>query len=218
MSKNKDGISAIIYLVVFVGWLVFAFFSSSKPEDGYEYVNSCDYKTMSLKTAIHTETSTGETRIIEGNLFGFLTDPAQLITDPLTMKDESGNVIGYAGDTYHLIGQDDHGIYLNDTHVYDVKGKYAFWGDKYEIYSHDGDLLATAEFNAFDTKGQMIDVNGSLIAEYHSNALKNDYEVYVYNDEIIDENSLLMIFASYVSDRKADSSSGGSSSSHRSSN
>ena len=39
-----------------------------------------------------------------------------------------------------------------------------------------------------------------------------------YNDEIIDEDSLLMIFASYVSDRKADSSSSGSSSSNRSSN
>lgn len=71
-----------------------------------ETTYDCDYKTLSpFKTRITTEVD-GETVEITGNLI-------HLFTDPLTMKDSNGNVIGDASDKYCLFTNDDHVISLD---------------------------------------------------------------------------------------------------------
>jgi hypothetical protein len=56
----------------------------------------------------------------------------------------------------------------------------------------------------FDTRGIMYNMDGKVIARYDSALSRYDYIVSIYDDCQIDDESVLMIFASYVSDKRAD--------------
>ena len=160
-------------------------------------IYECDYKSLNLNTKI-TTTIDGTDITISGNVF-------RLLTDPLTVKDSDGNVMGYAGDAYGIISQDDHGIYVGDTFEINMCGNVDFLGNSYELKDSQGNVVATAEFNTFNTKGTIVDTNGVLIAKYSSGALRNDYTVAIYDNAICSDMAILMIMASYVSDYQADS-------------
>lgn len=159
-------------------------------------IYKCDYKSVNINTKI-TTTINGEEIIISGNIF-------KLFTDPLTVKDSKGNVLGYAGDVYGFISQDDHGIYINKEFDINMCGNVDLFGESYELKNQNGDTVATVEFNMSNTVGSIVDVNGNLIAEYSSSFLMNDYTVTIYDNAVCSDMSILMIVASYVSDYMAD--------------
>lgn len=161
-----------------------------------ERIYKCDYKSANINTKI-TTTINGEEIIISGNIF-------KLFTDPLTVKDSKGNVLGYAGDVYGFISQDDHGIYINKEFDINMCGNVDLFGESYELKNQNEETVATVEFNMSNTGGSIVDVNGNLIAEYSSSFLMNDYTVTIYDNTVCSDMSILMIVASYVSDYMAD--------------
>lgn len=165
-----------------------------KTETGRIY--KCDYKSLNINTKIAT-TLDGEEIIIAGNIFTFL-------TDPLTVKDLKGNVLGYAGDAYGFISQDDHGIYIGEKFDINMCGNVDLFGESYKLKDSEGNIVATAEFNMLNTSGSIRDTEGNLVATYSSALFMNDYTVTIYNNDICSDMSILMIVASYVSDYKAD--------------
>lgn len=170
--------------------------TETKNETGRVY--ECDYKSLNLNTKITTVLD-GEEISISGNIF-------RLLTDPLTVKDSEGNVLGYAGDVYGIISQDDHGIYIGDSFDINMCGNVDLWGESYELKDSEGSVVGTVEFNMSNTGGSIKDTNGNLIAVYSSALFMNDYTVTIYDNDVCSDISILMIVASYVSDYKADSS------------
>ena len=165
-----------------------------KNETGRVY--KCDYKSLNINTKI-TTTLDGEEIIIVGNIF-------TLLTDPLTVKDSKGNVLGYAGDAYGIISQDDHGIYIGEEFDVNMCGNVDLWGESYKLKDSDGNVVANVEFNMSNTSGSIRDTKGNLVATYSSSLFMNDYTVTIYDNNICSDMSILMIMASYVSDYMAD--------------
>lgn len=160
-------------------------------------VYECDYKSLNVNTKITTILD-GKEIVISGNIFRFL-------TDPLTVKDTDGNILGYAGDAYGIIEQDDHGIYVGNNFEINMCGNFDLLGNSYELKDKDGNIVAIAEFNMTNTSGSITDAKGNLIATYSSSLIVNDYIVTIYDNDICSDISILMIMASYVSDYKANS-------------
>ena len=89
--------------------------------------------------------------------------------------------------------------------IYVCDGKIKWFADSYDVFNKDGDKIAYVKFNMWDTKGTMVDMDGNVIAKYNSAWSRYDYIVSIYDNCPIDDESILMIFASYVSDVRSDS-------------
>lgn len=96
-------------------------------------VYKCDYKSLNINTKITTILD-GEEISISGNIF-------RLLTDPLTVKDSNGNILGYAGDVYGFISQDDHGIYIGEEFDVNMCGNIDLFGESYELKTQMVKLL-----------------------------------------------------------------------------
>lgn len=188
----------IMLLVCLVGNLFTGCGSPVVEESSTEIsrVYECDYKSLNINTKITTILD-GEEISIVGNIF-------RLLTDPLTVKDSDGNVLGYAGDAYGIISQDDHGIYIGEEFDVNMCGNVDLFGESYKLKDSDGNITAYIEFNMSNTSGSIIDTEGNLVATYSSLPFMNDYTVTIYDNNICSDMSVLMIVASYVSDYIAD--------------
>ena len=71
----------------------------------------------------------------------------------------------------------------------------------YELYDATGTKSGYAEFNVLGTSGYISDKAGSVVALYEKNYFMNDYTVRIYDNDICSDKALLMMVASYVSDR-----------------
>lgn len=191
----------VIAIVAVVAFILSGNSEAKGPHTEYQ----CDVKSLSLSTKIDISKEDEAFVKVRGNLFRFL-------TDPLTMYDLSDNKIAYAGDAFHFISQDSHSINVGDTVTAEMVGLVDFFGDSYDIYNADEDQVAEVSFNIFNTKGEMYDMKGNLIADFYSKLFFNDFTVRIYEDCELDENTVLMIFCSYYSDQKTDSSNASSSS------
>lgn len=188
----KRTLSLLVATIMIVGLLA----GSAAARTGTSRVYKCDYKSLNINTKITT--------ILDGEKISITGDIFRLFTDPLTVKDSKGNVLGYAGDVYGIISQDDHGIYIGDEFVINMCGNVDLWGESYTLKDSKGNVVATAEFNASNTRGNIRDAKGNLIATYSSSFFMNDYTVTIYDNNICSDLSILMIVASYVSDYMAD--------------
>lgn len=186
----------IIYVTVAVIFTIAGIMMQPKNIDNY-VMYDCNVKNLRLSTTIHISRDDTEICTVSGNIF-------RLIEDPLTMKDIEGNRIAYAGDDYHLISQDSHAIIVGDTVTAEMDGLVRFFGNAYNIYNVNGEKIAYAEFNALDTAGELYDADGKLIATYGSFVLFNDFTIKISKDCELDDTTVLMIFASYYSDKAYD--------------
>ena len=162
-------------------------------------VYNCDYKVLSFNTNIEITKDAENVGNISGKI-------VRLVTDPLDFTDSYGEIIGQASDTYGFITQDTHGIMVKNTLECIMEGKFAFFGEKYDILNNKQEVIGSAKFNAFNTKGEIVDNDGKVIATYSSPFLMYDYDITIYSDILSDE-AVLLIMASYVSDIVADSES-----------
>ena len=158
-------------------------------------VNACQFF-MGIKTVINT---TVDEKAVE-----ISRDSFTIGTEPLSMKDEEGNVLASAGDVYGIISQDDHGIYVNDSFEINMCGNIDFNGESYELQDSEGNLIATVEFSTGNTSGGIIDTEGNLIATFKSDIGRYDYTVDIYENDIFSDNAILMIMASYMSDYRVE--------------
>lgn len=156
-------------------------------------VYDCNGRVISLQTKIEIDKEGEYFGKIQGNIF-------TAVTDPLTMYDANEKKIAYAGDTYHFINQDSHGIYIGRELMYEMVGKFEWMGQEYEIYDYDQNYIGKLKFSPGNFNGMLTDAKGNIIAEYQSFFGFNDFELKIYDDCEIDEISVLMMFGSYYSD------------------
>ena len=191
----------IVLLLIAIGIIVNLTACGSVPVTDTQINNTsriywCDYKTLSINTKITTVLN-GEDISISGNVFTW-------VTDPLTARDSDGMVLGYAGDVYGFISQDDHGIFIGDRFDINMCGNVDLFGESYKLKDSNGNIVATAIFNMNNTRGAIKDLENNLIASYSSSIFMNDYTVTIYDNSICSDLAILMIMASYVSDYMAD--------------
>lgn len=195
MKKNKGRIILVVLICLFLlGGLLT---NKQKMSDYTEY--KCDVKSLRLSTKIDIDKDNEEFVKVKGNIF-------KVITDPLKMYDLNEKQIAYADDTYHFIAQDSHSIFVNGNLSAEMVGLVKLFGEEYEIYNENGEKVANVTFNMFNTNGNMYDMEGNLIADFNSKFFFNDFDVRITKDCNLDEKTVLMIFCSYYSDQKADSS------------
>ena len=158
----------------------------------------CDYQHMTLDMEVVVEDMNGNKLYdINGEVFA-------AFEDDLAMATANGDVVCYTNDIYNLISQNAHEIYRDEQLIYTCDGKIKIFADSYNVYDKDNNKIAYVDFNMFDTVGIMRNVDGDVIARYDSALSRKDYIVSVYDNCNIDDESVLMIFASYVSDLRAD--------------
>lgn len=183
---NKIAICGVILLVVGFGWGAF-----HKELTG-DKLFDCDGKIITLNTKIDVN---GGEYVIEGNIL-------RLWEDPLTLSDNDGNKLGVAGDDYNLISQDDHYIKVGDDELI-MKGKVSLFGEHYTIVKN-GEEVAYADYNMFDTRGTIKDVNGEIVSQYKSFLFMRDFETSFNFNGILSEEEVLLIHAAYYSDKVFD--------------
>ena len=198
MTKKKFNIILYSILAVLLIFGVISMFFGPKIEGNVtEY--KCDVKNFRLSTTIKIGRDGTEIGEVKGNIFA-------LITDPLTMYSTSGDKIAYAGDAYHFIAQDYHGIYVNGSFTTDMVGQVELFGEEYKIYDAEENLVAKVKFNGPNTSGEMRDKNGTLVATYSSNFFLKDFTVEISDKCTLDHYTVLMIMCSYYSDQAYDNS------------
>ncbi len=189
-------IVTILFLLVAVAFIASV---TKTPKDIGEYTEyKCDVQLLSFSTKISIEKGNNKFAQVSGNILKF-------VTDPLTMYNLSGEKIAYAGDDYHLIAQDSHSIYVDNSVAMEMVGLVNLFGESYDIYDANGNKIAKAEFNGLNTNGELYDMNGKIIADFNSKLFFRDFTVRITNDCTLDERAVLMIFCSYYSDHAADS-------------
>lgn len=196
MKKRVIVIVACVIVVCLLSVMLFSLGSKGDIGPCTEY--KCDVKNFRLATTIEISKDGKYFSEVAGNLFKF-------VTDPLTMTDSEGKKMAYAGDTYHLIAQDSHAIFVNDKVSVEMVGKVEIFGEEYDIYNGDGKKVANVKFNALNTDGEMYDSEGTLMADFNSRPGFNDFDVRITENCNLDEKTVLMIFSSYYSDQKYDS-------------
>ena len=197
--KNEISLLSSILTLIFVVIFTCIRANSVDKTIGENILRSynCDYHSLSMITKIDVVVN-NEPMLIKGNF--------HLIEDPLTMYNSKGEIVAFVGDDYNFINQDNHGIYENGNFVMNLEGQFNMVGDNYNCVNASGDIIATVEFNGTNTYGKMLDSDGNLIADYNSNYWRNDYTINIYQDTTYSDNTLLLLFASFVSDFKADNS------------
>ena len=197
-KKNVVRIVALV-VVAFLIWRVVAWVV--RPDIGEYTEYKFDVKHfMKLSTTIEIEKAGESYAKVQGNIF-------KIATDPLTMYDSNEKKVAYAGDDYHLIAQDSHAIYVNNTLSAEMVGRVNLFGETYDIYNANQEKVARVKVNMLNTKGEMCDANGKIVAVYRSFPLFKDFDLRIAEDCEIDEDTVLMIFCSYYSDHKFDSHS-----------
>lgn len=195
----KKKIIRIVACVVVACVMVMAYMLSWHKKDiGTCTEYECNVKIFRLSTTIEIDKDGKDFAKVSGDIFRF-------ITEPLTMYDLANNKTAYVDDSYHLIAQDSHSIYVHDIRTAEMVGLVKFFGELYDIYDKDGEKIATVTFNTFNTSGEMYDMEGNLIADYNSKLYREDFDVRIKENCEIDEKTVLMIFCSYYSDQNADS-------------
>ncbi len=192
MKKSKN----LIFLAIIVIAIIVIYTSNVKSALENATTYACDYRCLSLfKTSIEVKMDKQEYATIEGKSVKF-------VQDPLILKKDS-DTVGKADDEYHFINQDSHSITVGDETI-EVVGEFELLGERYSLYNSKGESIGTVRTNLWGTKGIISDNNGSIVAEYNSGWLRKDYSVTVSNDSKISDDTILLIFASYVSDYSFD--------------
>ena len=170
-------------------------------DDIIEYQN--DYHTLNIfKTVIETN-GANHKYVTKGKVI-------RLITDDLSMY-SGDTLIRFSDDKFHFFLQDDHYIYDEKNELlYIMKGKFCIFGDKYDIYDNNDNLIAKAQFNPLNTNGLIKTSDDKIIGIYLSKFFHNDYTVEIIPNNTIDDVSILTMIASYKSDQHFDRKSSSS--------
>lgn len=195
-KKHKLDMSKMFICVIILIICISIIVITGIPKDiDADHKYKCDVKTFNLNTKILIKEDGNTLYTAKGDIF-------RIVEDPLTLYDNDDKKIFYADDTYHLIKQDSHCIVGNGEKL-EMVGEFHIFGNSYEIYL-EGRKVAEATFNAFHTKGELCDNDGNIIANYTCSLGFNDYIIQTKENNLFSEEAILMIFASYYSDKHAD--------------
>lgn len=183
---NKIAVCGVILLVVGFGWGAF------HKEISGDKIFKCNGVTISLNTKIIVDDGD---YVVEGNIL-------RLFEDPLELKNKDGKIIGTVGDNYDFITQDDHVVETEEGQII-MKGNVSLFGEHYTIVKN-GEEVAYADYNMFDTNGTIKDMNDEIFSQYKSFLFMRDFEASFNINEILSEEEVLLIHAAYYSDKVFD--------------
>ena len=198
---NTVSITGLILIAVLVLAIIISAIIPLRAPQNAKSQYFCNVKVFALSLNIDVENMSDETLYnIKGEYF-------YTFEDNLTMKDSEKNTVREMKDDYNFITQNDHAIVNNDGTLYVMEGNFKFFGDSYKIFNSSKEQVATLECNWTMTSCVLKDMQGNVMAEYNSRIFRKDYIVSIYDGCTIDDESVLLMFASAVSDGRADSSS-----------
>lgn len=161
----------------------------------------CDYHSLKLFTTKITFEMDGTDITISGSRY-------KAISDPLTMKDSDGNVLGTTEDKFHFFTNDDHTVSVDGQVEVIMSGDFNIIGKSYQLYDKDGKQIGEFTRSVMGFNGQITDMDGNVIVEYSRKALHNDYTVTIYDNDIMSDKAAMLTIASFVSDDIADKGNG----------
>ena len=201
MKKMK--FSNVAFILVTIAIIVGVFVAMVMPIPAPNNAASqyfCDAKPFAFTLNVDVENMSGEKLYnINGEFFA-------KYEDNLAMIDNNKNIVREMADDYNFITQNDHTILDGNGVLYVMEGNYKLFGDSYKVYDNEKNQVATINFDMFMTSGVMKDMDGNTIAQYDSTIFRSDYVVSVFDGCDIDDDSVLMMFASAHSDARSDSS------------
>lgn len=194
-EKNWKMIEGAIIIIILASMLiVVAYTSNIKSSMDNATIYSCNYHTLNFfRTVIDITKNDNDYATISGKI-------AKIVEDPLTMTDYNDVYVGKAGDEFHFVSQDSHSIIIGEETYIEMTGEFKVLGEEYTIYDSNQKVIGKVTFNLFGTKGVFSDNDGNIIAEYNSGWLRKDYTVTISNNFKINNDAILLIFASYASD------------------
>jgi uncharacterized protein YxjI len=199
MQMKKFNKIFIIMCAIFLAIAIFvAVLAPIKtPEDAVSRY-MCDVNPFALKTCVNIKNSDGtELYNVNGEYFS-------AFEDNLVMQDTCGNIVREMNDNYNFITQNDHTILDGNGFLYICEGNVNFMGNSYQVFDNKKEQVGNVWFDAFNTRGTISNMDGEIVAQYNSKLFCSDYVVSIFENCAIDEASVLMMFASYVSDIRAD--------------
>lgn len=199
MKKKANRIQFVLVGLVITVIIALFLLSGFKKDIGPCREYHMDVKVLSLTTNIDVYQEEKLLYTVSGNLF-------RIIEDPLTMYTDYGEEVAHAGDAYHFIAQDSHGIIYGARKI-DMVGEVQLLGESYSIYDNEGKKIARVYVDPLNTHGTMTDTDGTLLADYTSRFPFYDFDVRVKDDCPFEDEVAIMIFSAYFSDFKYDSKS-----------
>ena len=189
------GLIVMFFLIVVVVFIVVSAFDTKADGNTPKRVYECDYSNFSLNTKFTTVLNDKKV-VISGNIM-------KLITDPLKMVDEDGNLIGEVTDSYNFISQDDHTIIVDNKVECVLSGDIAFGGEHYIIYNDDKMEVGKLDSIFSDLRAKITDTDGNIIAVLKRGFFE-DFTIEVYEDDKFSDEAILLMFSAYRSDVLAD--------------
>jgi uncharacterized protein YxjI len=159
---------------------------------------TCNPRVFALTTNVDIEDANGN------HLYNVNGDYFAAIEDNLVMQDMCENIVREMDDEYDFITQNDHTILDGNGVLYSCQGNVNIIGNSYDVFNNKKEHVGDIEFNTWNTYGALKNMDGEIVAQYNSNLLCADYVVSIFENCEIDDASVLMMFASYYSDIRAD--------------
>ena len=195
--KTRTIIAFAASVILIITAVVAALVPISTP-DNAKSKYFCDASVFSITTNVDIKNADGNYLYnVNGEFFS-------TYEDNLVMQDPIGNVIREMSDKYNLVTQNDHTILDGNGILYSCQGNLNIVNNSYDVFNNQKEQIGYIEFNAWDTYGTLCNMDGEVMAQYNSNIFCVDYVVSVFENCEIDDDSVLMMFASYYSDMRAD--------------
>ena len=198
-SRNLSSIFTIAAIIVAILVVVVGMLVPLRAPQGAESQYFCDVSVLSprLKIAI-SDMDNNQLYTVGGEFF-------HSYEDNLFMDDGNGNVVREMRDDYNFISQNDHFFFDSNGYMYRMNGNFKLLADSYSVYDVDDNHIADIQCSLGMNKIVMTDTDGNVIAQCNSNIVRYDYIVSIFDNCEIDDESVLIMFASCVSDARADS-------------
>ena len=196
----KKIIVPIIFIILVLAVMIGSCFLPFSTPDNAKSQYFCDVHPMALKLDIDIEDMDGNKIYnVDGEYFS-------KYEDNLVMLDQNKEIVREMADDYNFITQNDHSILDGNGILYAMEGNLSFIGNSYNVYNNEKELVGSIHFDFWLAHATLKNVDGEVIAQYDSNPARADYIISIMDNCEIDDDSVLMMFASGYSDARSDSS------------
>lgn len=196
----KKIIAPIIFVVLVLAVMIGSCFLPFSTPDNAKTQYFCDVHPFALKLDIDVENMDGNKIYnVDGEFFS-------KYEDNLVMLDQNKEIVREMADDYNFVTQNDHSILDGNGILYAMEGNFSFFGNSYNVYNNEKELIGTLHFDFWFAHATLKNNDGEIVAQYDSNPARADYIVSIMDNCEIDDDSVLMMFASGYSDARSDSS------------
>ena len=196
MKTNK--IASIIVIIISVLAIAIGILVPLRAPDNAVSQYFCDVNAITTRLNINvSDMNSNKLFTIKGEFWN-------IAEDNLVMFDTEENVTREMRDDYNLIFQNDHYILDGNGFRYRMDGNFKVFADSYTVYDNKDQHVADIVCSWGMTGVTMTDVDGNVIAQCTSNLIRQDYIVSIFENCEIDDECVLIMFASCVSDARAD--------------